>query len=265
MVRRRGDLIISETKHGFVCANVGVDLSNVDEGWAALLPDDSDRSARRSATGSAPRSASRWPSSCRTRSADPGRRGLTDVAIGCAGIQAVVDLRGTEDSRGRGSQVTEVCVVDGLAAAAEVVMRQGDRGGGRRRARRRGGVARTRRGARGGRPAPAGGPLPLAAQPRNQPRTSVTPVVRSVQPAPSRGAAGPARIEGRCGRASPEARPGALHRRRRPTPAAPAMAARSSFTDVSIPVPMLQSSPLPDRGVHEGVHGVVDVGAKSPV
>ena len=47
IVRRRGDLIISETRHGFVCANAGVDLSNVDEGWAALLPDDSDRSARR--------------------------------------------------------------------------------------------------------------------------------------------------------------------------------------------------------------------------
>ena len=43
IVRRRGDLVISETKHGFVCANAGVDLSNVDEGWAALLPDDSDR------------------------------------------------------------------------------------------------------------------------------------------------------------------------------------------------------------------------------
>ena len=47
ILRRRGDLIISETRHGFVCANAGVDLSNVDEGWAALLPDDSDRSARR--------------------------------------------------------------------------------------------------------------------------------------------------------------------------------------------------------------------------
>ena len=47
ILRRRGDLIISETKHGFVCANAGVDLSNVDDGYAALLPEDSDRSARR--------------------------------------------------------------------------------------------------------------------------------------------------------------------------------------------------------------------------
>ena len=47
ILRRRGELIISETKHGFVCANAGIDLSNVERGWAALLPDDSDRSARR--------------------------------------------------------------------------------------------------------------------------------------------------------------------------------------------------------------------------
>ncbi len=47
ILRRRGDLIISETKHGFVCANAGIDLSNVERGQAALLPEDSDRSARR--------------------------------------------------------------------------------------------------------------------------------------------------------------------------------------------------------------------------
>src|SRR5690606_16979028 len=47
VLRRRGDLVIAETRHGFVCANAGVDLSNVERGYAALLPDDSDRSARR--------------------------------------------------------------------------------------------------------------------------------------------------------------------------------------------------------------------------
>jgi len=122
ILRRRGDLIISETRHGFVCANAGVDLSNVDDGWAALLPDDSDRSARRI--------RDRLRATLEVEVAviisdtfgRPWRRGLTDVAIGCAGIQAVVDLRGTEDSRGRELQVTEVCVVDELAAAAELVM-----------------------------------------------------------------------------------------------------------------------------------------------
>ena len=122
IVRRRGDLIISETKHGFVCANAGVDLSNVDNGWAALLPEDSDRSARRIRDGLRASLGVEVAVIVSDTFGRPWRRGLTDVAIGCAGIQAVVDLRGTEDSRGRVLQVTEVCIVDELAAAAELVM-----------------------------------------------------------------------------------------------------------------------------------------------
>jgi coenzyme F420-0:L-glutamate ligase/coenzyme F420-1:gamma-L-glutamate ligase len=122
IVRRRGDLIISETSHGFICANAGIDLSNVDEGWAALLPEDSDRSARRIRDGLRARLGVTVAVIVSDTFGRPWRRGLTDVAIGCAGIQAVVDLRGTEDSRGRILQVTEVCVVDELAAAAELVM-----------------------------------------------------------------------------------------------------------------------------------------------
>jgi coenzyme F420-0:L-glutamate ligase/coenzyme F420-1:gamma-L-glutamate ligase len=122
VVRRRGDLVISETRHGFVCANAGVDLSNVDEGWAALLPEDSDRSARRIRDGLAARLGVQVAVIVSDTFGRPWRRGLTDVAIGCAGIKAVVDLRGTADSRGRELQVTEVCVVDELAAAAELVM-----------------------------------------------------------------------------------------------------------------------------------------------
>ncbi len=122
VLRRRGDLIISETRHGFVCANAGIDLSNVDAGWAALLPVDPDRSARRI------RDALRA-----TRGVDlavvisdtfgrPWRQGLTDVAIGVAGLAAIVDLRGTDDALGRELQVTEVAVADEVAAAAELVM-----------------------------------------------------------------------------------------------------------------------------------------------
>ena len=122
IVRRRGELIISETKHGFVCANAGVDLSNVDEGWAALLPVDSDRSARRIRDGLRALLAVEVGVIVSDTFGRPWRRGLTDVAIGCAGIHAVVDLRGTEDSRGRILQVTEVCVVDELAGAADLVM-----------------------------------------------------------------------------------------------------------------------------------------------
>lgn len=122
VVRRRGDLIISETKHGFVCANAGVDLSNVDDGWAALLPDDSDRSARRIRDGLRAALGVEVAVIVSDTFGRPWRRGLTDVAIGCAGIRAVVDLRGTADHHGRELQVTEVCVVDELASAAELVM-----------------------------------------------------------------------------------------------------------------------------------------------
>lgn len=121
ILRRRGDLIITETKHGFVCANAGIDLSNVARGHAALLPEDSDRSARRirdHIRGTQGLSVGVIVSDTFGR---PWRRGVTDVAIGCAGIAAVVDLRGTKDAFGRELMVTEVCVADELAAAADLV------------------------------------------------------------------------------------------------------------------------------------------------
>ena len=122
VVRRRGDLIISETTHGFVCANAGVDLSNVPEGYAALLPVDADRSARRIRDGLRARLDLELAVIVSDTFGRPWRRGLTDVAIGVAGIAAVVDLRGNEDAGGRTLQVTEVAVADEIASAAELVM-----------------------------------------------------------------------------------------------------------------------------------------------
>jgi coenzyme F420-0:L-glutamate ligase/coenzyme F420-1:gamma-L-glutamate ligase len=122
VLRRRGELTISETRHGFVCANAGVDLSNVEHGWAALLPEDPDRSARRLRDGLRGRLGVTVAVVISDTFGRVWRRGLTDVAIGCAGIRAVVDLRGTDDALGRELAVTEVCVVDELAAAAELVM-----------------------------------------------------------------------------------------------------------------------------------------------
>ncbi len=122
VIRRRGDLIISETRHGFVCANAGVDLSNVDRGYAALLPVDGDRSAHRI------RSAIRASTGIDVAVVVSDtfgrawRHGLTDVAIGVSGLAAVVDLRGEEDSRGRELHVTEVALADEVAGAAELVM-----------------------------------------------------------------------------------------------------------------------------------------------
>ncbi|MGH9246398.1 MAG: coenzyme F420-0:L-glutamate ligase [Acidimicrobiales bacterium] len=122
ILRRHGGMVISETRHGFVCANAGVDLSNVDEGWAALLPEDSDRSARRLRDGIRARAGVDVAVIISDTFGRAWRRALVDVAIGCAGIAPVVDLRGTTDSLGQELRVTQVAVVDELAAAAELVM-----------------------------------------------------------------------------------------------------------------------------------------------
>lgn len=121
IVRRRGDLIISETKHGFVCANAGIDRSNVEPDIAALLPDDSDRSARRLRDAILGRTGITTAIIVADTFGRPWRRGLTDIALGCAGIKAILDLRGTDDAVGRELHVTEVCIVDELAGAAELV------------------------------------------------------------------------------------------------------------------------------------------------
>jgi len=122
VLRRRGDLVISETRHGFICANAGVDLSNVDEGWAALLPEDSDRSARRIRDGLRAATGREVAVVVSDTFGRAWRKGVVDVAIGCAGLAAVVDLRGTADAMGRDLVATEVCVADEVASAAELVM-----------------------------------------------------------------------------------------------------------------------------------------------
>lgn len=122
VVRRRGDLIITETKHGFICANSGIDLSNVERGYAALLPLDSDRSARRIRDIVRARCGVDVGVVVSDTFGRPWRKGLTDVAIGVAGIAGVLDLRGTEDALGRVMQVTEVAIADELASMGELVM-----------------------------------------------------------------------------------------------------------------------------------------------
>jgi coenzyme F420-0:L-glutamate ligase / coenzyme F420-1:gamma-L-glutamate ligase len=122
VLRRRVDLVIAETETGFVCANAGVDRSNVPDGHVTLLPLDADRSARRIRDGLRAAPGVDVGVIVSDTFGRPWRRGVTDVAIGCAGIAAVVDLRGTTDALGRTLEVTEVAVADELAAAAELVM-----------------------------------------------------------------------------------------------------------------------------------------------
>ena len=124
--RTVGGMVISETRHGFVCANAGVDSSNVDLEHVVLLPVDPDASARR----------------IRARlqhlaGVDVGvvvsdtfgrawRLGQTDVAIGLAGFEAFVDYRSTHDTQGRELFATRIAVADQIAGAAELVMGKAD-------------------------------------------------------------------------------------------------------------------------------------------
>jgi coenzyme F420-0:L-glutamate ligase / coenzyme F420-1:gamma-L-glutamate ligase len=122
VIRRRGDMIIARTRHGFICANAGVDRSNAAPGTAVLLPRDPDRSAHtirmalRHATGV---DVVVVVSDTFGR---PWRRGLVDVAIGISGMEAILDLRGTQDAAGRDLTVTEIALADEIAAAADLVM-----------------------------------------------------------------------------------------------------------------------------------------------
>jgi len=121
-VARRGPLRITQTRHGFVMANAGVDASNVAAGTLALLPLDSDDSARRIRAGLRDRLGVTVAVVVSDTFGRPWRLGLTDVAIGAAGISAIRDYRGMVDPHGHELAMTEVADIDELAAAAELVM-----------------------------------------------------------------------------------------------------------------------------------------------
>ena len=126
IIRRRGELIIAETKHGFVCANAGVDRSNAAPGTMILLPKDPDRSAHRIRLRLQQAFGADLPVIISDTFGRPWRRGLTDIAIGVSGLIAVLDLRGSTDWSGRELEVTEIAVADELAAAADLVMGKAD-------------------------------------------------------------------------------------------------------------------------------------------
>jgi coenzyme F420-0:L-glutamate ligase / coenzyme F420-1:gamma-L-glutamate ligase len=122
VLRRRGPLRITETAHGFVNANAGVDLSNTDAGTAVLLPRDPDRSARALRAEIRRRSGVEVAVVVTDTFGRPWRQGVTDVAIGVAGLRPLLDLRGTADANGRLLDATEVCVADEVAGAAHLVL-----------------------------------------------------------------------------------------------------------------------------------------------
>jgi coenzyme F420-0:L-glutamate ligase/coenzyme F420-1:gamma-L-glutamate ligase len=116
-----GGLIISRTRHGFVCANAGVDLSNTGGGeLATLLPEDPDGSARGLRDRLAQLAGGQPAVVISDSFGRPWRSGIVNVAIGAAGIEALLDLRGHPDAQGREMRSTIIAVADELASAADL-------------------------------------------------------------------------------------------------------------------------------------------------
>jgi coenzyme F420-0:L-glutamate ligase/coenzyme F420-1:gamma-L-glutamate ligase len=126
IVRRRGNLIIAETRHGFVCANAGVDASNLEPGQVTLLPVDPDKSARRLRRRIQQLTGQRPAVIISDTFGRAWRSGLVNFAIGIAGMKPFVDYRETLDHFGTPLKVTVIAVADEISAAAELVMGKAD-------------------------------------------------------------------------------------------------------------------------------------------
>lgn len=121
IVRERGPLVIAETRHGFICASAGVDHSNAPEpGTLVLLPLDPDASAHAIRDGVEARTGKKVGVIVTDSFGRPFRQGTTDVALGVAGIPAMLDLRGTTDRIGYELRSSRVAIADEIAAAADI-------------------------------------------------------------------------------------------------------------------------------------------------
>ncbi|MFZ0345820.1 MAG: coenzyme F420-0:L-glutamate ligase [Nitrososphaeraceae archaeon] len=124
IVKISNGVIISETKHGFICANAGVDQSNImnSEETALLLPDDPDASAKKIMLMLKEKTNREIAVIITDSFGRPFRNGQTNVAIGIAGINPIMSYVGKKDMYGKKLKVTEIAVVDELASTAELVM-----------------------------------------------------------------------------------------------------------------------------------------------
>ena len=126
ILRRSGDMVISETRHGYVCANAGVDASNIEQGWVCLLPVDPDASARRLRARLGRLTGCDVAVIVADTFGRAWRIGQTNVAIGVAGIDPFLDYRGQLDALGSPLTATQICIADEIAGAAEMVMGKSD-------------------------------------------------------------------------------------------------------------------------------------------
>jgi len=122
LVRMENGIIIVETKHGFVCANAGIDESNVQDGYAALLPEDPDKSASLLKERIEQKTGKNTAVIISDTFGRPFRLGQTDIAIGIAGIEPILDYIGKPDTFGKVMQVTAIAIADEICSATELVM-----------------------------------------------------------------------------------------------------------------------------------------------
>ena len=122
IVRMENGIIIVETKHGFVCANAGIDESNVQEGYVTMLPDDPDKSANLLKSKIEQKTGKNIAVIISDTFGRPFRLGQTNVAIGIAGLEPILDYNGKPDTFGKIMQVTAIAVADEICSASELVM-----------------------------------------------------------------------------------------------------------------------------------------------
>jgi coenzyme F420-0:L-glutamate ligase/coenzyme F420-1:gamma-L-glutamate ligase len=122
IVRMDRGVIISETRHGFICANAGVDSSNVPPGWVTVLPADPDASAARLRADLSAALGRPVATIVSDTFGRPWREGVVNVALGVAGLMPLLDCRGETDTFGRPLQSTVIAIADEIASAAELVM-----------------------------------------------------------------------------------------------------------------------------------------------
>ena len=121
IVRMENGIIIVETNNGFICANAGVDESNVGEGYATLLPINPDKSARIIQNEIFKKTGKKIAVLISDTFGRPFRMGQTDCAIGVAGMDSIIDYQGRKDTYGRLLKVTAIAVADELCSASELV------------------------------------------------------------------------------------------------------------------------------------------------
>jgi coenzyme F420-0:L-glutamate ligase/coenzyme F420-1:gamma-L-glutamate ligase len=122
IVRMEHGVIIVQTKHGFICANAGIDESNVEKGYATLLPKNSDKSAQKIRLKILQQTGKKVAVIISDTFGRPFRMGQTDHAIGVSGIYTILHYEGTHDTFGKILRVTATAIVDELCSAAELVM-----------------------------------------------------------------------------------------------------------------------------------------------